>query len=467
MDKKNEIDTDVKNKQKATLRVAVTTAFITTFMGSALNLAIPDLGAYYHTSAAFIGWIVTAYMLAVATMSVPFGKIADMTGRRRILILGIFFFSFTSLTAIVAPNIYIMIMFRVIQGTSGAMIFATNTAILISAFPEDKRGEVLGKMTASTYVGLSAGPVLGGLLNHNFGWQSIFITTAAVGFFALITAIRRLPKKEHLVTETKHDYAGNIFYVIMIVLTMYGISNITSMKFGWCCIAAGITAGIIFVRVELKAKNPVIQVRIFVKNMIYTLSNLAALLNYGATFAIGYLMSIYLQVVMGYSSQTAGIILIAQPAVMAFLSPVTGRLSDKKVEPYKLASAGMGVCSLCLLFFAYISADTPLWAIIAVLFCTGIGFALFSSPNTNAVMACVPQEKYSIASSILATMRSLGHTSSMAVVTMIVSVYLGSKGLENAEPDLLIETMHVAFLVFTGLCIAGLFMSLKRKKPAK
>ncbi len=189
---------------------------------------------------------------------------------------------------------------------------------------------------------------------------------------------------------------------------------------------------------------------------------MAALLNYGATFAISYLMSIYLQVVMGYSSQASGLILIVQPVLMAVLSPYAGRLSDR-VSPFKLASFGMALCAAGVLIFAFVGLHTPLWVILAALVVTGIGFAFFSSPNTNAIMACVEQKDYGVASSILATMRSIGHTTSMVVVTLIVSRYMGSKALADAEPQLLIKTMHTAFWIFTVICAVGVFISLKRK----
>jgi len=145
---------------------------------------------------------------------------------------------------------------------------------------------------------------------------------------------------------------------------------------------------------------------------------------------------------------------------------MAGRWSDR-TEPYKLASTGMGICALCLIFFSSVSLETPLWAIILALCVTGFGFALFSSPNTNAVMACIKPKDYSVASSILATMRSLGHTSSMSLVTVIVGAYMGTASLASARPELLIKTMHMAFIVFTGLCIVGILMSLKRKTASE
>lgn len=451
-------------QQKTTIFVVITTAFLTTFTGSALNLSVPDMGEQFGVSASFVGWLVTAYMLAVAALSVPFGRIADLTCRKRILVIGIFLFSLSSAAAAFGWSMWILIGLRVLQGIGGAMIFSTNTAVLISMFPGKERGKVLGYSIASTYVGLSAGPVAGGVLNHYLGWRSIFLLTAVIGFLVLVIAWTKLPKDSSETEGNNYDVPGNILYVGMIVLTMLGLSDFSLQLIPMALLLCGIVLGILFVRRELKMEDPVIQVRIFKRNIAYSFSNLAALLNYGATFAIGYLLSIYLQVVMGYSSQTAGLILIAQPVIMAVLSPYAGRLSDR-ISPFKLASFGMGLCAAGVLIFSFVKTSTPLWLIIGALVITGFGFAFFSSPNTNAVMACVEQKDYGVASSVLATMRSIGHTSSMVIVTLIVSRYMGTTALSDAQPDELIHVMRTAFLIFTGICAVGVLISLKRKTP--
>ena len=243
---------------------------------------------------------------------------------------------------------------------------------------------------------------------------------------------------------------------------MYGLSEIGK---GWIppvLAAAGLAFGIFFLRHELKADDPAVDVRLFRQNIGYGFSNLSALLNYGATFAISYLVSIYLQVVQGFSSQATGLIMIAQPAIMAGLSPVAGRLSDK-FSPFKLSSAGMGLCATGTCMFIFLGQNTSLWLVITALAVTGLGFALFSSPNTNAVMSCVQEADYGVASSILATMRSIGHTLSMVVVTIIVTFYMQDASLAEAPPDILIRVMRISFIIFTVICIAGVFVSLKRR----
>ena len=201
---------------------------------------------------------------------------------------------------------------------------------------------------------------------------------------------------------------------------------------------------------------------LFTTDAAFTLSNLTALFNYAGTFAVGYMTSIYLQVVNGYSAQTAGILLITQPLFMTLLSPVMGRLSDR-IAPYKLASLGMALCAAALLFFALLRPEVPIAGIVAALAVTGTGVAMFSPPNTNIIMSCVPPAKYGIANSILSTMRTVGHATGMAVITLVTSAIVGNISLYDADPAKLLSTIHIAFAIFCATSAAGIFMSLKRR----
>lgn len=451
--------------QKATIFAAVITSFITTFMGSALNLSVPDMSSEFNVSAGAIGWVVTVYMLTAAAFAVPFGRIADLTSRKFVLVIGTAVFGTASLFSVFAGGLAAVIAGRGAQGFGASMIFATNHAILISEFDESRRGKVLGYATASTYVGLAAGPVLGGFLNYNFGWRSIFAVNCIVSVIVFVAALVGIPakNKENGAGDTKKnwDLLGNALFICMILAVIYGLTELMSNKFAPYIAAAGIVLGAAFVLRELKTESPVVDVRMFRGNPAYALSNLAALLSYGATYAISYLISIYLQTALGYTSQTAGLILIASPVVMAVLSPLTGKLSDR-VSPFLLAAAGMAVTTVSLVIFVFVTEDTSLTVIIGALILSGLGNALFSSPNTNAVMSCAPAESLGVASSVLATMRSLGHTVSMAVVTIIVTLYIGDKTLAAAEPAALVTTMHTAFIVFAVLSAVGALFSLKR-----
>ena len=452
----------MNSQQKSAIFVGVSTAFATTFAGSALNLAIPDMGDYFNMGAAGVGWIVTAYSLVIAAFSTPFGKLADTTGRRRILMIGVAGFGIISVATVFVPGAAFLLALRVLQGLAAAMIFATNMPVAISTFPGKERGKAIGLVTAGTYAGLAMGPVLGGVLNNWFGWKSIFIFGSCISVIAFFFVLKGISKDTVEKAALKQDVTGNILYIFMIASFIYGLTSFNSISFGWAFIAAAFVLGFLFVKKELASANPMIDVRIFASNMTYTLSNLTALFNYSATFALSYLVSIYLQVAMGFSSQTAGFILITQPLFMAVLSPRMGTLSDR-VAPYKLASLGMGLCTLALLFFVFVSADTSIVLVICALAVAGVGIAFFSSPNTNVIMSCVPPEKFAVANSILATMRTTGQSTGMAIMTLVVNGTIGNVSLYDVSPDQLISTVHIAFGIFSALCGAGIFMSLKRK----
>ncbi len=454
------------DEQRHTLLVCMTTSFITTFMGSSLNLAVPDIEADLGIGASAVGWVVTSYMLVVSALNVPLGKIADARGRRRMLICGIGLFAAASFFGVFCARTWMMIACRVIQGTAGAMIFATNNAILVGAFPADQRGGVLGRNTAATYIGLSAGPVIGGLLNGSFGWRSIFMASGILSAAVFAVAASKLPDREEPEDDRRFDLRGALIYIIMMIAVIMGLTDLSIVKYSWIALAGGIALGIVFFRYESRTEAPLIRTAMFTENRPFLFSNLAALLNYGATFTVSYLLSMYLQIIKGFSSTAAGLILVAQPVMQALFSPAMGRLSDR-VAPGRLASGGMGICVAGLVMLALLDTGTSLVFVISVLLLMGFGFAMFSSPNVNAIMSMARAEDHGVVNSILSTMRNLGQTMSMAVVTIIMGITMGDQALASADKAQLMGTIHITFAVFIVVCSVGIFFSLAREKGGK
>ena len=450
-------------EKSSVIYVSVITSFITTFMGSALNLSVPALEKEFHVSAGTVSWVITIYMLTCASFAVPFGRLGDRVERRRILYMGILIFSISSAAAVFSAGIGFFLAARIMQGIGASMIFSTNIAILVGAFDEDMRGKVLGYSTCATYVGLSAGPVAGGILNYNFGWRSVFIATAIVSAVAFCVAFFRLPYSKKTEFERKPaDLAGNILFAISVILLMYGISSLRQGRVSLFILGSGIASFIVFIYRESKARNPLVDLKIFRDNPSFLLLNLAAMINYGANFVMSYMLSVYLQIIKGMTSQLAGVILVTNTAVMAVLSPYMGKLSDR-LSPSKLSALGMSFCAASLFIFSGLTQDTSTAKIIFTLALSGAGLALFSAPNTNAVMSCVKKEDYGVASSILSTMRSMGHSSAMALATAIIGLYMGTESMTSAQPDSIMTTVHVIFSLFAALCILGIFMAIRRK----
>ncbi len=447
--------------RRYTLFVAAMASFLTPFMGSAVNLAIPSIGREFNSSAFLLGWVASSYILASAAFLVPFGRLADIVGRRKVFCCGVVFFGLSSLLCGLARSVETLIAFRVLQGIGSAMIFGTAMAILTSVFPPQERGKVLGINVATVYVGLSLGPVLGGTMNHNLGWQSIFYFTALLSLLVVLLALMGLKGEWAGARGEKYDYTGAVLYAAGLVSFMYGVSSIAASPWAKYLLLLGLALLVAFVRYETSILQPVLNIRLFSRNVTFTFSNLAALINYCATFAVGFLLSLHLQVVMGYNSQAAGLILLSQPVIMALLSPFAGTLSDR-IEPRLVSSLGMAVTTLGLLVLCFLNPHTPLWLLMADLALLGIGFALFSSPNSNAVMSSVEKKFYGIASSTLGTMRLTGQAVSMAIVTLLLAIYVGNVELSRADTALLVRGVKVSFTIFTFICFGGIFASLAR-----
>lgn len=448
--------------KRTVLVVAALSPFLATFMASSINIALPSIGREFQMNAVLLGWVATAYILASATCLLPFGRLADIYGRKRILTRGIFIFTIASLILVSVPSATVLIALRAVQGIGGAMIFTTSIAILTSVFPSGERGKALGINASATYLGLSLGPVLGGLLTQHFGWRSIFLVTGLLGVTIIGLILGKLKGEWAEARGERFDLTGSVIYGLALTGIIYGFSLLPTMLGIWLIImgAAGIFA---FVRRELGAESPLLDINLFRKNRVFAFSNLAVLLNYSAAYAVTFLISLYLQYIKGLSPQSAGLILVAMPAVQASFSPVAGRLSDR-IEPRILVSAGMGLITAGLALFIFLGENTSLGFILASLILIGFGFGFFASPNTNAIMSSVKQRFYGVASATLATMRQVGMSFSMGITMLLFAIYIGRVEITPEYYPLFLSSTKIAFIIFTALCSAGIFASLARGK---
>jgi EmrB/QacA subfamily drug resistance transporter len=445
-----------------TVALIVTTmaSFLTPFMGSAVNVALPALAREYSLNALSLNWVATSFLLAAAMSLVPLGRMADLYGRKRIFLWGIVLYTLSSLACSLAPDATLLIASRFLQGIGGAMIFSTATAILISVFPASERGRVLGINVAAVYIGLSAGPLIGGLLTQHLGWRSIFLFNAVLGLVVLLCTLWKLRDEWAEARGERFDLAGSILYSLSLLLLMVGVSFLptTAAIFSVVAGIAGIAA---FLKWEKGNSSPLLNIALFYRNRAFSCSNLAALIHYCATYAVSFLMSLYLQLIQGFSPQYAGTILLIQPVLQAAFSPLIGRLSDR-IEPRILASLGMSltVCGLSLLVF--ITKLSSLTYILSSLALLGLGFALFSSPNVNAIMSSVDRKFLGLASGTLATMRILGQMFSMGIAMLIFALLIGKVQLSPLYDPLFLKSMKWTFSILALLCGLGIFASLAR-----
>jgi EmrB/QacA subfamily drug resistance transporter len=448
--------------RQAALLVTTVGAFLNPFMSSAINIALPSIGDELAMNAILLSWVATAFLLAATMFLVPLGRIADIYGRKRIFTYGMIIYTAASALSAISTSGTMLIAFRILQGIGGAMIYSTAVAILISVFPPEDRGRVLGINVAAVYAGLSIGPFVGGLLTQYLGWRSIFWVNVPLGLLMLALTFWKLKGEWAEAKGEKFDIVGSIIYSLMLVAIMYGFTMLPGLP-GAGLILAGALGIVTFVKWETKVKSPVLDIRLFRNNTVFALSNVAALINYSATFAVSFLLSLYLQYIKGLSPQNAGLVLVAAPLMQAIFSPLAGRLSDK-IEPRIVASAGMVLTVIGLIFFIFLDQTTSLWFIIVGLIILGFGFALFSSPNTNAVMSSADKKFYGVASATLSTMRQLGMMFSMGMVMVIFAIYIGHVQITPEYYLPFLRGVDTTFIIFAVLCFGGIFASLARGK---
>jgi EmrB/QacA subfamily drug resistance transporter len=414
-------DNELKNIVLITVALG---SFLVPFMGTSLNIAIPSIGSDFALSAILLSWIPTVFILANAALILPFGRLADIHGRKKIFTYGVIIFTFASFLAAITPSEILLLIFVFLQGMGCSMIFGTGVALISSVFEERERGRAYGIYVTSVYTGIFSGLILGGFLIQQFGWRAIFIFDIPFGL--LILAILLLKFKSDWVGSKgeNFDFIGSILFIFIIVTLMQGFSTLPDGNTGKYLILIGILGTLVFIKYENRLKYPLLRISIF-KNTFFTISILGILVINLGTTAMTFLLSLYLQYIKLLSPNAAGIILVLQPLSVAILSPFAGRISDK-VETRIITSIGMAITTIGLSSFIFLNENTPLYIIIFGLILVGTGLALFSSPATNASMNSVSKKIYGTASATVSTMVFTGQLLSMGVVLVIFAMYLGN-----------------------------------------
>lgn len=432
-----------------------------TFLISSINIALPAIEKSFGLNAIALSWIITVFLVATGIFLLPVGKWGDISGNVRLFKIGLIIFTLASLFCAVSPSGAWLIVARFVQGVGAAFTNTTGQAILVANFPAKNRGQVLGISVASVYAGLAAGPFIGGFLTQALGWQSLFYVAVALGLLSIIITFAFL-EKDTIKTdvEKKVHLRGAIFFVLGLVSLVYGSSHIPSAS-GWGLMGGGIVMLMLFWIIESRLANPMFETRLFTQNKLFSFSNLAALINYTATSAIVFFLSLYLQKIHGLPPREAGAVIIAQPVMMALFSPVVGRLSDR-IQPRYFATLGMAMCSTGLFAMSFFTSVTPLWIIILVLIWEGIGFAFFSSPNMSTIMGSVDKNRYGQASGIASSMRIFGQIVGMTIVTFFFAFHFGREAVTEVNDNIFLTAMKWGFVTFALISLVGIYFSFTR-----
>jgi MFS family permease len=475
--------------------------FLTAFLSSALTIAIPEIEREFSLSALSASWVATAYLLCSGAFTLLSGWLGDRYGRSQMYLLGLGITSSTTVLSAIAPLGEVLIALRALQGVGAALVFANSIALVSETQPDGARGRALGFTVMATYLGLSSGPALAGLLVESYGWRSIFIIPALSGILAIIATLRiRQTRKKEKTIKDPLDRLGALLSIIAPACFVLGVSFLQIEILGISLLACGVFFAVCFIlhgrKLHVRGHSPapsdsrrdpayaghapapqtvpapraqpvkaILDVNLFSENRVFSFSCLAAFLNYSATYAIAFLLSIWLQFARGFSPLEAGLVLITQPAIQAILSPIFGALSDR-VDRRIMASSGMVIGALAVLWFALEGASS-LPAILFGLGLAGMGHALFASPNSNAIMSAVTPAHYGFASAAIALSRTSGQLFSMCLVGAVFALYYGKAQLSQLDTSDLSRGVEMVFLLMFFFIVPGIWFSLARNKNKK
>jgi MFS family permease len=453
-----------KKQIKATASTSVT-LIITSIAGFsssmsifAVNVAVPTIGSELVMKAVLLVWITNAVMLASAALFIPFGRLADIYGRKKIFLYGFYVNVVSAVLCSIAGSGESFIIYRILQGIGGAMTLGTSIALITSIFPAHLRGRALGINVAALYFGIAGGPSLGGIITQHLGWRSIFYLLVILGLIVIVLTLWKLKGDWTEARGEKLDIAGALILSISLILIMYGFTGLPSTG-AIAMLLFGLLGMFIFVWVEARTRSPILEIKMFRDNNTFIFSNIAGLLHLASVATVAFFASLYLQYIKGFSPQTAGFILLVQPALGTIFSVVAGRLSDK-VEPQLIASFAMLLLTIGLSLLCFLTATTGLMLFIFCLAIVGLGQSFFSSPNMHAIMSSVDIKYLGAASGTQQTARIAGMVFGMGITMIAFQFFIGDVQLTPAYYPDFIQSLHVCFIIAAVLSFTGMFIQL-------
>ena len=465
------MDTDLGATQKWGVLVAIGIGtFMTALDTSVVNTVLPIIGQNFNEVITNVEWVVTIYLLVLSGLLLSFGRLGDMRGHKAIYLSGFGIFMFGSLFSGIAPNVGLLIAFRGLQALGAAMLAANSPAILTKSFPVQQRGQALGLQATMTYLGLTAGPSLGGWLASLFGWRIVFYINLPVGIAAIWLSSKFIPNDTSHHHAEQFDYPGAITFLLGLGSLLLGLNQ--GVEWGWTSIPilalllSAIILLVLFVYLEKKSKQPMLDLSLF-KQLPFSMTAASAVINYIGVYSSIFLMPYYLIQGRGFSPAQAGLILTAQPVIMAVIAPISGTLSDR-IGTRLPAVFGMAVLSAGLFALSRLTAQSSIESMMVALGIVGLGTGAFISPNNSALMGSAPKSRQGIAAGILATSRNFGMVLGVGIAGAIFTTVLshGSTGIGMPESTIqngvIFSALGMSFLAASLITLLGVITGMVR-----
>ena len=429
--------------------------------GSVVNIILPVLREAFNSDVTTVEWIVTVYLLVLSGLLLTFGRLGDLRGHKNVYLWAFGIFVISSIMCGAAWSTTALIVFRGIQAIGGAMLASNAPAIITGNFPPEERGRAFGLASTMTYLGLTIGPSLGGWLTDTIGWRSVFYINVPIGTLALILSLVFIPKDAPAVSGKRFDIPGAIAFIAGLTSLMLGLNQ--GSEWGWGSpvvlglLALAVIILGVFLWIENHSDSPMLDLSLF-KVPLFSASTAAAILNYIAIYSIIFLMPFYLIQGRGLNPSRAGLILTAQPIIMAIAAPISGSFSDR-FGSRKPGMLGMGLLAAGLFLLSRLGGNSELWLVILGLILAGLGTGMFISPNTSALMGAAPRTHQGVASGVQATARNFGMVLGIGLAGAIFTTQLAG----NAA-DALFRGTSLGFLAGAVVALVGAFVSAAKQE---
>lgn len=468
-----------KYKSRWNILIAVMVgSFAMPLDGSIVNTILPTLAQYFDTKIAIVQWVPTVYLLTVSCLILLYGRLGDMVGHKKIFLYGLGAFTVASALCGFSNSIWMLIVFRAIQGLAAGMVMAVGLAIITPVFPPQNRGKAIGTFAVSIAIALSIGPSLGGFISGYLGWRYVFFVNVPIGLVALVWGARIIPAGNVKKGQTL-DVAGAIIaFLFMLFILLFANKG---GAWGWASFATislltmSIISAVLFIMTEQRVSQPMLNLGLF-RNRVFLFANLGALLSFMAAFAAVFLTPFFLTIILNYNIQHVGLVMTASPLATLLIAPFSGSLSDR-IGTRGLTFFGMIITAAGFFFLSGLDQTATAIDVAWPLALTGFGAGMFQSPNNSAVMGNIPPTQLGIASGMLATMRNVGMVLGIAMSAAIL--YNVSPLIESGwaavssgtAPGELVPGFHWGYIfggVFALLAaVASLFAIPPKKKEAQ
>jgi len=439
--------------------------FLTAMSNSGITLSLPAIAAEYPATAVQLSWVPTIFVLTNAILILPFGRLADRVGLKRVYITGMVLFSLACAAAAVAPDFNWIIALRALQACGAAMLQACGMAIVMQLFPQNRRGTAIGIGASCLYLGLSVGPPLGGFITDTLGWRATFMVPLPFSVIVIGLIVLFLRQEWRNDEPINFDVVGFALLAASLILLMMGVSALPAHE-GALMAFGGLALAIAFIYTQMTFKNPLLRLKAIVGNRVFSRSALFQMNMYAAAYSVMYLVSLYLQYIKGLSASMAGTAMLVQATLMAIVAPLAGRIADS-TSPRLISTCGSAAAALGYLGLVSVGFETPLVLVYGCLALVGIGMGMFTSPNYKLALGAVPSDRLATGTAVINSARNVGNIIGMSVVLMLVALRLSGEQIAPANYDDFLSAVRGAFVFSFGSALMAALLGLKELRRSQ